>query len=113
MSSTALPAPDDEAGEPPFRSGFEPRLRGARAECDGGAPVAGTHLAGRQDFAGRLTGNYRDFGPYPWRWFLMTDLVRRPQGYAHEAVWCDAGALTLVDARAQSALLAPPYATAP
>jgi len=113
MSSTASQAPEPADTAAPFRPGFEPRLAGVRAECDGGAPIAGTHLAGRQDFAGRLTGHFRDFGPYPWRWFLMTDLVRRPQGYAHEAVWCDAGALTLIEARAQSALLAPPYAPAP
>lgn len=89
--------PDDKAEEPPFRSGFEPRLRGARAECDGGAPVVGTHLAGRQDFAGRLTGNYRDFGPYPWRWYLMTELTKKPNGYSLDAVWCDSGNLTILD----------------
>lgn len=104
MSSTALPAPDDEAGEPPFRSGFEPRLRGARAECDGGAPVAGTHLAGRQDFAGRLTGNYRDFGPYPWRWYLLSALTHKPETYAHEAVWCEAESLAALDGSDEAAL---------
>jgi hypothetical protein len=89
--------PDTLTDEAPFRSGFEPRLRGVRAECDGGAPIAGSHLAGRQDFAGRLTGNYRDFGPYPWRWYLMTELTKKPHGYFLEAVWCDSGNLTILD----------------
>lgn len=97
MSSTVSPTPDDKVDEPSFRSGFEPRLSGVRAECDGGAPVADTHLAGRQDFAGRLTGNYRDFGPYPWRWYLMTELTKKPNGYSLDAVWCDAGNLTILD----------------
>ena len=97
MSSTVSPTPDDKVDEPSFRSGFEPRLSGVRAECDGGAPVAGTHLAGRQYFAGRLTGNYRDFGPYPWRCYLMTELTKKPNGYSLDAVWCDAGNLTILD----------------
>jgi hypothetical protein len=112
MSSTASPAPEPAGAEAaPFRPGFEPRLAGVRAECDGGAPIAGTHLAGRQDFAGQLTGHFRDFGPYPWRWFLMSDLVRKPQGYELAAVWCDGGNLTLIDAEPLAALLVPPSAS--
>lgn len=88
MSSTAsLP-------EPPFRSGFNPALRGVAAECDGGRHIPGTRMAGRQDFAGRLTGDFRDFGPYPWRWYLLAELTRKPAGFAHEAVWCEADSLS-------------------
>ena len=87
MSSTASPH------EPAFRSGFEPALCGVEAECDGGRPLVGTHLAGRQAFSGRLTGHYRDYGPYPWRWYLLDSLTRKPDGFAASAVWCDAESL--------------------
>lgn len=107
MSSTDSPAPDAGDGKVPFRSGFAPLLEGVRAECDGGGPLAGTHLAGRQEFAGRLTGNYRDFGDYPWRWYLMNDLTRKPEGYTQSAVWCDAGSLTIIDQDKQSIPLVP------
>lgn len=94
MSSTASPpTPED----PPFRSGVDAARRGRRAECDGGRPVPGTKYAGRQEFAGTLTGDYRDFGPYPWRWYLMVDLTKKPPGFEHEAIWCDEGSLTLLD----------------
>ncbi|MBM5810503.1 MAG: hypothetical protein FJ191_00845 [Gammaproteobacteria bacterium] len=90
MSSNASPAPD---GAPPYRVGFDARLQGRRAECDGGQAIEGTHFAGRQDFAGTLTGEFREFGPYPWRWYLLTALTRKPQGFAYAAVWCDSGSL--------------------
>jgi hypothetical protein len=77
----------------PFRSGFEPTLRDLEAECDGGRPLEGTHFAGRQCFTGRLTGHYRDYGPYPWRWFLLGSLTRKPDGFTRDAVWCDAESL--------------------
>ena len=67
MCSTALvPMTEVEAqaGEP-FRAGFDPARAGIRAECDGGAAIAGTRFAGRQFFAGTLTGDYRDYGIYP------------------------------------------------
>ncbi len=102
MSSTASPdeAPAGEGplGEAPFRSGFEPALAGLEVECDGGGPLAGTHLSGRQYFTGRLTGHYRDFGPYPWRWFLLGSLTRKPDGFAHDSVWCDGDSLYPVSA---------------
>ena len=83
-----------EAGDvAPFRAGFDAARAGRRAECDGGAAIAGTRFAGRQHFAGTLTGDYRDYGDYPWRWYLMTALTHAPQGYQHAAVWCDAGSL--------------------
>ncbi|MBK7250399.1 MAG: hypothetical protein IPI06_05840 [Gammaproteobacteria bacterium] len=94
MSSTASPP---RVEEPPFRRGFDPARHGRRAECDGGRHVPGTKFAGRQFFEGTLTGDYRDFGPYPWRWFLMTSLTKKPAGYGHEAVWCDESSLTLLD----------------
>lgn len=81
----------------PFTSGFNTAYAGRRAECDGGAPVPGTHFAGRQDFAGTLTGDYRDFGDYPWRWYLLADLTLKPENYPYEAVWCDEGNLFLLD----------------
>ena len=83
-----------EAGDvAPFRAGFDAARAGRRAECDGGAAIAGTRFAGRQHFAGTLTGDYRDYGDYPWRWYLMTALTHAPQGYPHAAVWCDAGSM--------------------
>ncbi len=87
--------PDPEAA--PYRSGFDPRYQGRRAECDGGQPLAGTHLSGRAEFTGTLTGDYRDFGPYPWRWFLLTDLTRKPEGFQQVAIWCAQESLTLLD----------------
>ncbi|MBS0511868.1 MAG: hypothetical protein JSR42_11945 [Proteobacteria bacterium] len=90
MSSTVSP------GEPPFREGFAPALCTVEAECDGGRPIEGTHFAGRQSFTGRLTGHYRDYGPYPWRWYLLASLTRKPEGFAQDAVWCDAASLYLV-----------------
>ncbi|CAB1369250.1 conserved protein of unknown function [Denitratisoma oestradiolicum] len=98
MSSTASPTPEAPSGDDlPFRSGFTPELQGQRAECDGGRPIEGTKYAGRQEFTGTLTGAYRDFGPYPWRWYLLAQLTRKPPGFAYEAVWCDADSLTLID----------------
>jgi hypothetical protein len=70
---------------------------GKRAECDGGAQIAETKYAGRQFFAGTLTGHYRDYGDYPWRWFLMRDLTEKPEGYAFDTVWCEEGSLVLED----------------
>ena len=99
MCSTAL-APmtevEAQAGEP-FRAGFDPARAGIRAECDGGAAITGTRFAGRQFFAGTLTGDYRDYGIYPWRWYLMAQLSQAPKGFAYEAVWCDAGSLAFED----------------
>ncbi|MEN9356218.1 MAG: hypothetical protein RL695_389 [Pseudomonadota bacterium] len=86
---------DGAQPEQDFVSGFAPEIQGQRAECDGGAPIAGTRFAGRQDFAGTLTGHYRDYGKYAWRWVLLSDLTKKPEGYAHEAVWCDADSLYL------------------
>lgn len=88
MSSTA------SAAEHAYRVGFNPVLRGMQVDCDGGGPIAGTHLAGRQSFAGTLTGDYRDFGPYRWRWYLLAKLTRKPATYVHEAVWCEAESLS-------------------
>jgi len=86
----------------PCESGFAPEMQGRRAECDGGAPIVGTKYAGRQDFAGTLTGHYRDYrsgdqGEYVWRWYLMSELTVKPQGFVHDAVWCDADSLFMVD----------------
>lgn len=99
MSSTASPpepAPAPGGTEAPYRSGFNAALRGLQVSCDGGGPIAGTHLAGRQNFAGTLSGDYRDFGPdrpHAWRWYLLTALTQKPDGYAHQAVWCEAESL--------------------
>ena len=78
--------------------GFKPDYAGKRAECDGGGFIEGTHFAGRQDFAGTLTGDYIEQGDGPaWRWYLMTDLVLKPQNWQEEAVWCLDGNLFLCD----------------
>jgi hypothetical protein len=68
-----------------------------RAECDGGGPIEGTQLAGRQEFTGTLTGEYLDHGDPPWRWFLMVDLTRKPANYQWDTVWCESGFIFLVD----------------
>jgi hypothetical protein len=77
----------------PTHTGFDASLAGKRAECDGGGPIAGTRYAGRQDFAGVLSGDYVDHGNPPWRWYLMVELSRKPEGYPDEAVWCESGSL--------------------
>ena len=81
-------------------TGFDAALAGRRAECDGGGPIAGTRWAGRQDFAGTLTGEYVDHGEPPWRWYLLVDLTRKPASYAQDAVWCESGNLFVVGERA-------------
>ncbi|MEB2286325.1 MAG: hypothetical protein B6D46_08220 [Polyangiaceae bacterium UTPRO1] len=68
--------------------GFDPARAGKSAECDGGGAIVGTRYAGREEFAGTLTGEYVDHGDPPWRWYLLKDLVRRPEGYPGDAVWC-------------------------
>lgn len=93
MSLSASPPPEEAASAADLREGFEPAMQGRRAECDGGRAIEGTHFAGRQEFTGTLTGQFRDFGAYPWRWYLMTDLTRKPAGYTHEAVWCESESL--------------------
>ncbi|KYC29109.1 hypothetical protein ACY05_00550 [Sterolibacterium denitrificans] len=80
--------------------GFNPDYAGRRAECDGGGAIAGTRLAGRQDYAGTLTGDYIDHASGnapPWRWYLMRDLTLKPQNCEDEAIWCLAGNLHLID----------------
>jgi hypothetical protein len=81
----------------PLEHGFDPDMAGKRAECDGGALVAGTHFASRQDFAGVLTGEYVDHGNPPWRWYLMRNLHLKPEGYAADSVWCESGMLFVVE----------------
>lgn len=81
----------------PSQPGFDPAKAGKRAECDGGGPMAGTRVASRQEFVGTLTGEYVDHGEPPWRWYLMVNLSRKPEGYAWDAVWCESGSLFLLD----------------
>jgi len=81
----------------PTVSGFDEALAGRRAECDGGYAMPGTQIAGRQEFTGRLTGEYVDHGDPPWRWYLLTDLERKPDGYLDDSVWCESGHLFVVD----------------
>lgn len=77
----------------PTRPGHDPEVAGLIAECDGGGPIAGTRYAGRQEFTGTLTGEYVDHGDPPWRWYLMVDLIRAPENYDADRVWCEAGNL--------------------
>jgi len=81
----------------PTERGFDPKLAGKSAECDGGAPVPGTHYAGRQEFAGTLTGEYIDHGDPPWRWLLMVNLTRKPENYTDESVWCESQSVFLTE----------------
>ena len=78
-------------------TGFDPAVAGRYAECDGGGMVPGTGLASREEFSGTLTGDYVDHGDPPWRWYLLADLVRAPEGYPGEAVWCESGSLFILD----------------
>jgi hypothetical protein len=86
----------------PVRHGREPSLAGRHAECDGGGAIPGTRFAGREDFAGTLTGEYVDHGEPPWRWYLLADLTRKPPGYPAEAVWCESENLFLIDAEGRT-----------
>lgn len=79
------------------RPGFDTAMAGKRAECDGGGPVDGTRFAARQEFTGTLTGEYFDHGDPPWRWFLMVDLTKKPDGYGWDSVWCESGFIFLID----------------
>ena len=79
------------------RPGFNQAYAGRLAECDGGRPIPGTRFATREEFCGRLTGEYVDHGDPPWRWYLMTELVQRPDGYPDDAVWCESGNLFVLD----------------
>jgi hypothetical protein len=81
----------------PVRKGFDQDMAGKWAECDGGGPIGKTRLAGRQEFSGRLTGEYFDHGNPPWRWYLMVDLADKPANYEWDAVWCEAGNIYLVE----------------
>jgi hypothetical protein len=79
------------------RRGFDPGFAGRRAECDGGGLVPGTKYVGRQEFTGRLTGEYVDHGDPPWRWYLMVELSDKPENYGDEGVWCESQSLFLVE----------------
>ena len=68
--------------------GFDAGRAGKQAECDGGGAIAGTRYGAREDFRGTLTGDYVDHGDPPWRWYLLKDLVLRPEGYPGDKVWC-------------------------
>jgi hypothetical protein len=74
------------------RPGFDEALAGKLAECDGGTP-APTGGGTREEFSGRLTGEYVDHGDPPWRWYKMIDLVKKPAGYDFDSVWCEQGNL--------------------
>jgi len=76
--------------------GFDEEKAGRCAECDGGHGVIGSRFAGREDFAGTLTGDYVDHGDPPWRWYLLGDLTVRPDTYKDDTVWCEEGNLFLV-----------------
>ena len=80
----------------PAVPGFDPTVAGRSAECDGGGAIAGTRFAGRQEFTGTLTGEYVDHGDPPWRWYLLVDLIRKPEGYPADTVWCESGNVFLV-----------------
>ena len=90
---TDVPVANDSLSSVPSVAGFDPGRAGKRAECDGGGPISGTHYAAREEYRGTLTGEYVDHGDPPWRWYLLTKLDRRPDGYPGDTVWCLAGNL--------------------
>ena len=81
------------SGPAPAVTGFDEALAGRRAECDGGGAIAGTRFAGREEFAGTLTGDYVDHGNPPWRWYLLRNLTQKPESYGWDEVWCESGNL--------------------
>ena len=85
--------PEPQASE----KGFDAEMADKIVECDGGGPIAGTKLAGRQEFVGRATGEYIDHGDPPWRWYLMGQLSNKPDGYAWDTVWCESGSIFVQD----------------
>ena len=90
-------ANDFVPGTMPSVPGFDAKRAGKRAECDGGGAIAGTRYAAREEFTGTLTGEYVDHGDPPWRWYLLTQLVRRPEGYPGDAIWCESGNLFVME----------------
>ena len=84
-----------ETPEADFIEGFDEAYAGKRAECEGGAGIKDTKYAGRQYFVGTLTGHYREFGVYKWRWYLLGELTVKPETFHHDAVWAEGESLTL------------------
>ena len=76
---------------PDADKGFDERYKDKIAECDGGGALEGTRYAGRQEFKGRLTGDYLDVGDPPSRWYLMVELSEKPAAFEGDAVWCLSG----------------------
>ena len=93
MSQAAPGAPDPAFGGdgqpdgPEYR--FDAERAGKRAECDGGG-LTEVGLAGRDEFAGLLTGVFVETGYPPSRWYLMAAIEGRAQG---ESAWCEQGFL--------------------
>lgn len=86
-----------EGAVQPSRLGFDAELAGRHAECDGGHAIPGTHFAGREDFAGTLTGEFIEevdaqWG-WSWKWYRMGELTVAPENYDYDYVWCEAGNL--------------------
>jgi hypothetical protein len=75
----------------------DPRIAGRRAECDGGGLAVGGRYIERQEFTGTLTGDYYDEGDPPWRWVLLVELTRKPDGYLADAIWCESESVFVLD----------------
>lgn len=88
--------------ETEVRHGCEASLARRHAECDGGAAIPGTRFAGRAEFAGRLTGDWVDHGEPPWRWYLLAELSRKPEGWPGDGVWCESESVFLIDERGRT-----------
>ena len=82
--------------EQPTERGFNAEYARRKAECDGGRQLPGTRYGTREEFAGTLTGEYVDHGDPPWRWYLLVELTRKPEGYEDDVVWCEEGYLFLI-----------------
>ena len=85
------------SGPYPRRAGFDQSMAGRRAECDGGMPVPSGGGGSHEEFTGTLTGDYVDHGEPPWRWYRLTNLSRKPEGYAWDEVWCESDSLFFID----------------
>ena len=75
-------------------TGFDPELAGRRAEADGGFATSDGAVA-RAEFVGTLTGEFMEEGAPPSRWYLLANLVRKPDWYEWDQVWCEVRSLFL------------------
>ncbi len=80
----------DAATPPSPQFQFDESLAGRRAECDGGG-LTSAGVAGRDEFAGILTGFFVEHGDPPSRWYLLAAIEGKSD--SRESAWCERGFL--------------------